>query len=85
MRFARWHTRLPGLGAALILLCSGTAWADAMRCSGQHQTCSAACARLGDANANRVCLTTCTRQRANCLRTGCWEENGRTYCGLLKQ
>jgi hypothetical protein len=77
----------PAIAAAavMLLLCTVVASADPVRCSSEQQACAAACAKLLDPRAMRVCATACARRKAACQRTGCWDNGTRSYCGLLRQ
>jgi hypothetical protein len=72
-------------GAVLLGLLGNPARAEPLRCSDEHRACVAACQKLGDSRAIRVCVTACTRQRNSCQRTGCWNNGARTYCGLSRR
>jgi hypothetical protein len=69
---------------ALVMLASAAA-AEPMKCSTERQSCAAACRKYADQKPWRVCMTACSQQQASCMRTGCWNNGGNTYCGLLKR
>jgi hypothetical protein len=73
------------IAAIFILFFGGMASADPMRCSAEQKACTAACVKLSDLAAARICITNCAQRQVACRRTGCWDNGSRTYCGLLRQ
>lgn len=67
-----------GLG----LLCAQAAVAEPMRCSAEQKLCVANCTKSAD---HPTCLANCGRRQFMCVRTGCWDNGVRPYCGLLRQ
>jgi hypothetical protein len=76
------RTTLIALSAVLLL--SGAAHAQPMKCSDEEKTCQKACAK-GPAATKSACLTECGVRRNICMRTGCWDNGRLRYCGLAKQ
>jgi hypothetical protein len=72
------------LVTGLLLWCTA-AGAEPMKCSGEHQVCVKSCSTLTDATRLRTCVTNCSQRQAACRQTGCWDNGGSTYCGLLRQ
>jgi hypothetical protein len=69
---------------ALYLFGSQVAPAAPMLCSGEQQTCIAACeknsrALVGD------CIANCRARTNYCKQTGCWDNGRNRYCGLGRQ
>ena len=71
--------------AVMFLVCAEATVAEPLRCGGEHQACVSSCTKLGDPAATRICLTNCAQRQATCVRTGCWDDGTRTYCGLLRR
>jgi len=69
---------------ALVLLGAQGAQAEPMRCSGEQKTCNTNCVKFAGANL-ATCQASCHVSQANCMRTGCWDNAGNRYCGLMKQ
>lgn len=67
-----------------VVLLSGAAYAQPMKCSGEEKTCQQACAK-GPSATKSACLTECGVRRNICMRTGCWDNGRLRYCGLAKQ
>jgi len=76
--------RLLAAIAAAVWVVGGTAQAAPMRCSDEHKTCVAAC-QLRPLAVAPACLSGCNARRSNCLRSGCWSDSAKSYCGLLRQ
>lgn len=70
--------------AALALLGS-QAGAAPMRCSGEQKICQTECSKTAKGAAVSVCFTTCGQRQAMCVKTGCWDNSGQKYCGLLRE
>ena len=70
---------------ALMLLSALPANADPMRCTGEKATCVYVCNKMTDRAAASACLTGCGARHTNCMRTGCWNNGVKTYCGLTRQ
>ena len=73
------------VAAGALLLCCGAAAAEPMKCSGEHQACITNCAKLADATRLKTCVNSCSQRQAACRQTGCWNNGGSTYCGLMRQ
>lgn len=71
--------------AGLCLLCSHTALAEPMKCSGEQKACIASCNRSPNRASISVCITNCGTRQAMCVRTGCWDNGMQKYCGLARQ
>ena len=71
---------------AAVLLAAAPAAAEPMKCSNQEQACIAACrsVRLSP-QALGTCIGNCNRRQLACRQTGCWDNGGSNYCGLLRQ
>ena len=74
---------LPAALAGFYLLWSGAVSAEPMKCGGEQKTCIASCKMVP--NRLSACLTLCSARQAYCVRTGCWDDGLRRYCGLAKQ
>ena len=72
-------------GLALLgALAAHPAAAEPMKCSGQEQTCTTACAKVARTKQS-TCLTACGVSMSYCSKTGCWVYGGKQFCGLLKR
>ena len=71
--------------AGLGLLCSQTALAQPMKCSGEQKVCIASCSKIPNSASISACITNCGARQAMCVRTGCWDNGTNRYCGLTRQ
>lgn len=71
--------------AGLYLFGAQTAPAEPMKCSGEQKTCAAKCAAIPNRVAAANCTLACQTSQKACMRTGCWDNGGHRYCGLMKQ
>ena len=62
-----------------------TAFAAAMRCSGEQTICITSCKKNPDRSTLSICITNCGVRQSACMKTGCWDSGMQKYCGLLKQ
>jgi hypothetical protein len=60
------------------------AHADPMKCSNQETTCATNCKKAARGPVT-VCLTQCGARASYCMKTGCWNDGVRTFCGLAKR
>lgn len=72
------------IALAAMLVLSDAGKAEPMKCSTEDKTCQQACAK-GATATRPACLTQCGVRKSVCMRTGCWDNGTRRYCGLLKQ
>jgi hypothetical protein len=79
------NVRMIAAIAAGLLLSAHGVRADAMRCSTELKTCIANCAKNTNNAVAPVCITNCRARNSMCVRTGCWNDGVRRYCGLMRQ
>jgi hypothetical protein len=80
----RFPAGIVAAAAAIVFLFCAESIAEPLRCAGEHQACVASCTKLGDPS-KRICVTNCAQRQAACVRTGCWDDGTRNYCGLLRR
>ncbi len=70
--------------AGLTLLGTHPARSDPMKCSSEEATCASNCKKAARGPIS-ACLTACGARGSYCIKTGCWDNGVRRYCGLAKQ
>ena len=73
-----------GITVFAVLSATTLAQAAPMKCSTEEKTCAAACTKAAR-TAVRSCVTACGARASYCMKTGCWDNGTRVYCGLAKQ
>ena len=71
--------------AALSLLSARTALAAPMQCSGEEKTCLAVCVKYTNRAQVDACVAGCRASLVYCQHTGCWDNGGSRYCGLMRK
>ena len=70
---------------AVFAMLGSQAGAAPMRCSGEQKICQAECSKTAKSLPVSVCVTSCGQRQAMCVKTGCWDNGGQKYCGLLRE
>ena len=68
---------------AAALLGAPAAFAEPMKCSGEEKACLTNCKKAARVPVS-VCATGCGARLSVCLKSGCWDNGTRKYCGLNK-
>lgn len=72
------------LAAIILLLACGSSYADPLKCTDEAKACMKTCVHLPGATL-ATCQTSCRDRQKDCMRTGCWNNGVKNYCGLSKQ